>query len=364
MKNLPSLSEQSNRIELLRFPLIVLIVLLHSNRSEVVLSGGVDTVQTVGTSVIFIKNAVSESIARAAVPLFFYISGFLYFAPKAFSKEIYINKTKRRVFTILVPILFWNAAILIALAIAQAVPLTASYFSGNRTGVLDYTAGDFLTAFTGVGGSMTNDPFWFLRDLFVLCLLAPVVYFILRSRFSIIAILLLGASWLLNLGLIRIPSIEATFYFVVGAFSALRVGSPFFMDRYRSLFFALALILVPLDAYFQLSATNILIHKLSILICAGAFLTSTKCVLEIRVLRERLYSLANQSFFVYAAHGFLLGVFIKISYKIFAPVDGVKMLFLYFLNPLCTVVSCLIIYQVMFSVCPKFLSLITGGRKS
>ena len=179
------MSARLERIEILRFPLIILIVLIHADRREVVLSGGVDSVQEVSHGINFIKNFLSQGIARAAVPLFFYISGYLYFVRRKFSKEIYIKKTRQRVKSILIPTLFWNAAILTLLAIAQSIPATASYFSGNRIGVLDYSVADYAAAFTGIGGTMANPPFWFLRDLFVLCLAAPVIYYLAKSRIGV-----------------------------------------------------------------------------------------------------------------------------------------------------------------------------------
>jgi fucose 4-O-acetylase-like acetyltransferase len=358
------MSERLNRIEVLRFPLIILIVLLHSDRSEVVMSGGVDSVQEISRWIEFIKNLLSQGIARAAVPLFFYISGYLYFAKKEFSKTIYLKKTKRRISSIVIPIIFWNAAVLAALVLAQSLPMTASYFSGNRAGIMDYSATDFLTAFTGVGGPMANAPFWFLRDLVVLCVCAPIVYWIAKSRIAFGLVALIGVTWFFNIKLVRVPSIEATFFFIVGAIMALKVGSPFVIDRYAKWLGLFAVILVPLNAYLQLNGTVLPIYKLTILVCFALILVSTRFMVNAPRGRELFYSLAEKSFFVYAAHGFLLGVLIKVSYKLAAPVDGLKMLVLYFLTPLCTIVICLIIYKIMFTLCPKFLAFITGGRTS
>ena len=66
----------SSRLKALRFPLIVGVVFIHAYATKVLLEGGrqVGTEQ-VGFAVSFVRNLISQGIARVAVPMFFLMSG-------------------------------------------------------------------------------------------------------------------------------------------------------------------------------------------------------------------------------------------------------------------------------------------------
>lgn len=106
--------QSSLRLDLLRFPLIVGVVFIHNFESTVRLAGG----NTLGTNhlsplVEFTRNLISHSLAPAAVPAFFLISGYLFFAGFDFTTSAYIGKLRSRVRTLLVPLLFWNVLMLV-----------------------------------------------------------------------------------------------------------------------------------------------------------------------------------------------------------------------------------------------------------
>lgn len=88
---------ESETISYLRFPLIVLVVMIHSKFDGVVVNGvglmhdgGFPCYSTIST-------LVSNIIASIAVPLFYFISGFLFFFKTAFfSFDVYCSKIKKR----------------------------------------------------------------------------------------------------------------------------------------------------------------------------------------------------------------------------------------------------------------------------
>lgn len=70
---------QSKNIDFLKFPLIVGIVFIHMY-SPVVTINGVDLGTNSDLPLYFtLTNLFSEILARIAVPLFFFMSGFLFF---------------------------------------------------------------------------------------------------------------------------------------------------------------------------------------------------------------------------------------------------------------------------------------------
>lgn len=72
--------DSSERIELLRFPLIIGIVFIHVYDFQVNFSSGASAGYLPSDWVIFIMNTISQGLARVALPIFFLISGFFVFA--------------------------------------------------------------------------------------------------------------------------------------------------------------------------------------------------------------------------------------------------------------------------------------------
>lgn len=86
---------QSQVISILRFPLVVLILFIHSNFHNI--SADWDVFWTINTTGIGpqvpslgdVFDIISNSLATLANPFFFFISGSLFFKEGLFSKELY-----------------------------------------------------------------------------------------------------------------------------------------------------------------------------------------------------------------------------------------------------------------------------------
>lgn len=94
----------SKTIMFLRFPLIVSVVFIHAGLEGVVIGGNV-TVHD-GQFPIYesVYHVITNELARVSVPLFFFISGFLFFYRTDFSMKAYGQKLKKRVRTLFGPV--------------------------------------------------------------------------------------------------------------------------------------------------------------------------------------------------------------------------------------------------------------------
>jgi fucose 4-O-acetylase-like acetyltransferase len=107
LKNYPQL--QSQVIDFIRFPLIVGVLFIHNRNSNLVLDG-----QIIGTDNYlpifhYCSSFFSQVFGRISVPLFFFMSGFLFFLNvDKFNGYSYAKKLKSRAKTLLIPYLFWN----------------------------------------------------------------------------------------------------------------------------------------------------------------------------------------------------------------------------------------------------------------
>jgi len=127
-------------------------------------------------------------ITEACVPLFFIISGFLYFrnVPEKAGVDFFWKKTRSRVFSLVIPYLIANAFAFGCywLAHRYAPEMISGYFGDDWNK-------PFFIFWTGP----INMSLWFIRDLIIACIVAPLIYLLVRYT-RIWGVLALGAVWI------------------------------------------------------------------------------------------------------------------------------------------------------------------------
>ncbi|MDR3128896.1 MAG: acyltransferase, partial [Tannerellaceae bacterium] len=207
---------QSQVIDLLRFPLIVGVVFIHINLLAV--NGGPDAGLDWDSFSVYqvCRQLFSGVLTAVAVPLFFIISGFLFFRNIDFSKQVYIKKLSSRMRTLLIPYLFWNFVAFLLHFVIHSIPALKAL--SHR--IVDFS---LMQIFWGkvVDNTLEALPisgqFWFIRDLMVLVVLTPFVYVYVK-KLGACGILLLNVLWIFDWWF-TLPglSIMAVFFFTLGA---------------------------------------------------------------------------------------------------------------------------------------------------
>ena len=199
-------------ISQLRFPLIVLVTYAHSyggiTEGYSLLSSGWDTYEV-------LKLLVSQTLVKVAVPVFYIMSGYLFFCNVSqWSGAVYRQKLWRRVRSLLLPYVFWNLL----------VAIKYHAFSWHAFWDWNAAAGMQIDWF-GSSHSLTapaNMPLWFLRDLIVVSLLTPIIYLSIRKcgswLMAILTIVYLSGICPFIPGL----SAYAVYFFTFGAFLSIR----------------------------------------------------------------------------------------------------------------------------------------------
>ncbi len=360
---------QSKTISFLRFPLIVGVILIHSMFKSVIFNG-VDVMQT-GSFPFYttIAYLFSEILARIAVPLFFFISGFLFFYKTPFNTHFYVQKLKKRAKTILVPYIFWNLLSIAYYAISQQ--FIPELMSGRKKLICDYTFADWIWAFWDT--EMINPVFegrypicfqlWFIRDLMVVMLLSPLIYFLVKKLKQYV-IILLGIRWICNYPVYDIAGFSNTalFFFSAGAYFSIYRKN--FVNTMRPLLSASIILYTILTAFilynrdlnwiFYAKQINILIGIISAITLSAYFLKK-------EIWKTNSF-LSDSSFFIYAYHGMVLAFIIKLSFKLIQPHTDTMLLILYFLCPTIVICGGLLLYYLLKKYLPKTTALITGGR--
>lgn len=162
----PNSPKSLDYITVIRFPLMVLVVALHT---KLWVDGLLDK------DTLSMARVVSElitSLTMLAVPTFFVISGFLFFrnmpTDGAIPTRLFIQKLKARFRSLFVPYMLWNAFVLVVKCIQYQIE--GREWRG------------FLSWDTFFAGQPINFPLWYVRSLMILCILSPVIYMLLSSK--------------------------------------------------------------------------------------------------------------------------------------------------------------------------------------
>lgn len=199
-------------IRQLRFPMIVLVTFAHSYGK---VEEGFSLLASEWNTYEFLKLLVSQTLVKVAVPVFFIMSGYLFFANvDKWDVVTYKKKILRRIKTLLLPYLIWN--------LLMAVKLKT--FSMNMFWAFWNPAGKQIDWF-GNEQLMTapaNMPLWFLRDLMVVSLLTPIIYILVRRLgywlMAVLTVLYLSGVCAFIPGI----SAYAVFFFTLGAILSIR----------------------------------------------------------------------------------------------------------------------------------------------
>ena len=354
---------QSKVITFLRLPLIVGVVFIHTCLTSVNIGGRLLVEEGDFPFHDIFRYLISEEFARIAVPLFFFMSGFLFFTHTNFTFSAYKNKLAKRVHTLLIPYLFWNIVVLALFFLTQI--FVPSMTSGANKLIVDYTISDLLGIFWSYG---TNMPicyqFWFIRDLMVVVLFSPFVYFLVKYL-KAIGVVMLGILWCFGLWfpLTGFSSV-AFFFFSFGAWFAVHQHN--FVADFKPLrlsFTFLYILIVMADIilwYKQIEGFHF-IHNIGILVGLIAIVTWTAYGIQKGKLKCSAL-LAGSSFFIYAYHGMPIAFLVKFWVKLIQPATELTMILGYVLIPFFIVGLGLGVYLLMQKFLPRFTSFITGGR--
>ncbi|GGA34179.1 acyltransferase family protein [Sphingomonas psychrolutea] len=352
----------SHRVKLLRFPLILLVLYIHCYLAPVRL--GSSTVAVVPAEwLITLQAAWSNGFARTAVPLFFLISGYLYFVGFGGSFAAYRTKTVRRIGTLLVPLLFWNLLIIALFALGQSIPAIAGYFNADNGRMLALTPFGFVDLLIGITHFPLAYQFWFIRDLMVIALFALPLHWLLQRTGPTVPILLL-VWWLfdpLQMPFLKVPSLEATTYFTIGAWLAMTARPMFPPVGWLRWLAPLYLTLLASDVAIRTITGRSLLFCITILVGIVFVLALTGLVRAGSRVSRTLATLSLASFFVFAAHEPLMTLCRKLIYRALQASQA-TIFTAYALLPLVLAGALTLVYFGLRQIVKRLTAIISGGR--
>ena len=153
-----------------------------------------------------------ESFTRFAVPMFFILSGIAFF--KGYDNSKYLNKIQSRIFTLVIPYLLWNTIWMI-FDMVCSYTFISNFFVGRQQFSLT-----FANVLKGIFFYGNNLPFWFVFNLIIFSLAAPLIHFIVRNKYiGIASIILLTILATFGIGIPSSVFYSSTsiIYYLIGA---------------------------------------------------------------------------------------------------------------------------------------------------
>jgi peptidoglycan/LPS O-acetylase OafA/YrhL len=353
----------STRLRVLSFLLIILVVYIHSGNLKTKVSG-LSNPSLQPCFQQFVQIYVIEGIARIAVPLFFSISGYLFFHNWSPTAAQYITKMRRRFHSIVIPYLCWSATWILILFILQSVPWSRPFFVDPEHTIRTKTLLQvgYIWLFNPIPYQL-----WFLRHVFLFCCFSPLIYFLVRKLNYFLIIIAIGLWWAAYIfslpGVGRSSLGNSLIFFMLGSYLA--IIRPFDIEaeiRGKRVLLAAWLCFAIGKAYLITYSDGL--YRA----CEPAFLllglTALWCNYDLlKILFENKIGLwfSQWSFFIYAAHDPLLVLFKKLFICLFGMQPG-WLLLAFFVLPLITIASDISIAIPFKRFLAPVYFIFTGGR--
>ena len=346
--------KQSNNINLLKGVSILLVLFIHANIKDAI--PNLDDKSALGMW----TQVVTRILVDNAVPMFFLVSGFLFFLKPG----RIVDKWKKRVRTLLVPYILWCIVGFIIPFILQEALGLAHLFSGNSLKkIADFETSDYIKMFWNIrNGAPILSTMWFLRDLIVIIMLTPAIHLLVKIIPQTFPVILICVYLLLPFSVAGMSS-STLFWFGIGGWFAIREKNPFtwiecFNGILLSVVWAAALAATIISFYYDWHYETIhaifgIIHFVAIYKCVS--------VISISGIPKWLTAVSTASFFIYAFHEPWMGYVLKISYKVLHPSGLILYIAPFILVAFATAYS-YAAYALLKRYAPRLLNLLTGAR--
>lgn len=302
----------------------------------------------------FLGKVVNECFTRYAVPLYFIISGALFF--RDYDNHKYLEKIKKRIKTLLIPYLIWNFVWML-FEIATSYSFISNFFLGREKFVLS-----FLSVLEAILHYKCNGVFWFIFALMFFILISPVIDKLVCNRYiGIASTFVLAVLCQFNIGLPKTIffSQSSIVYYLIGAI----IGKHYFhgfckkSSLITQIISAIILLASAVLFYFSEGIDTYPRFIFILIPCAWAFWN----VADLFVYVLPSFPIYNDSFAIYAMHYNVSACIAKLLY-IALPKTGWMALPNFILTLVITLGTIRLFCYVVKKISPQLYGLLTGGR--
>lgn len=343
----------SDKLKLVSLIAIIIVFYIHADFPEQVY-------QTMTVPVI-VRKCIAGVFGPCANPLFFAISGYLFFFNVKDMGEVFY-KMRKRVKSLLIPFLIAAPVFPLFFVLVEQIPGASTYISNllfadkfRTMPVSEIIVSLFYDAGDGYPWAFH---LWFLRDLITIVLIAPVIYFFRRflSYVGIVVVLILSYNFP------NVLFLYPLYWFLFGSFFLYKLNK---LSKWS--IYSLLLIFACMVVYRQICLGTEMsyiynITERTIGVVALWCLYDQIIPNHFRLQNYRwLASVCSFTFFLYVYHEPFFNILVRIIPMI-AGVNQFGYTLSYLISPPIFAVIMIIVGSFMRKYIPKFYTVIAGGR--
>lgn len=357
----------SEKISVLNLAMIFLVLVIHGYYLEA---------SDYPFAMALQKFTGTNGLSRVAVPLFFLISGMLFFNGITQVKQSF-TKQKKRIRTLLIPYILWNIIFVLWYVVLQNLPGIGGFINSDMVSTI--TNGSLLTAIKELFWVPAGFHLWFLRDLIFIVVLSPIIYYIIRNTKWLAPLLLMvvmvasvksGFFDAIEYDLIRIDGI--VFFAIGGCISIMNSLEQ--IDKWLSKpVVAISSLVFIGNAVWQIYGEdfNAWYNAATALCGCIAVWKGYDYLLKSSTINHKPSSINHQpsplapylgySFFIYLFHEPTFNIIKKLGLKVLG-VHEWSLILLYIVNPIIMCILAIAVAKLLQRFIPKIYSVLVGGR--
>ncbi|HEY8889955.1 MAG TPA: acyltransferase [Clostridium sp.] len=350
----------SKKIKIISLISIIMVVYLHSyNLNTSFLNNPNITGFDLNS---FVQEFITNGITRIAVPLFFCISGYLFFLNFKPSLNSFLIKYKKRFFSLLVPFLFWSILGVLFYFLIQSIIFPKEIITSNL--IRSYSIKKLINT---IFIDLIPYQLWFISELLKIVIFSPIIYFYI-SRFSYFSIAPFLLFWFFDIDILVLRT-DGILFFIFGAFLAikgleldiLKIES----KKIRRLFPFIWIVILVLMTYLKLKGVpnDYYLNKISTIIGIFTIWFNYDLIIQNKWIEDKLLYLSSFTFFIFASHEPILSMLKRLILKSVG-ISSFTNLFVYLIAPVIIITSSVIVATILKKNAYWFYNIITGGRSN
>lgn len=337
-------NEIRNKITLITFISSVLVIYIHVYN---LVAYGIDENSAGLGGIVYVVENYWSRVLQIAVPMFFFISGLLFFRNLQI-KDLPV-KWKKRLFTVVIPYLAWCTIYYIYNVMCTNIPMIRNRMNRDTITALS------LQAWLGSLWSESYYTLWFLKNLIFFICLAPVIWLLIKNHWKHVPtglVALIVIEIVINKGFLKTQYGNGLDIYLIGSYIGLNCSEQLDYRNKKISICALLYIVFCLITSFRF--WNI--------VTESALFVAIWFACDWIGRKDRMFPWWMKiTFFTYVAHD----IFLEAFEKLFLIMFGVKPVFAlmdYLLMPLLVELLLVIIAYFMQKWIPVVWRILTGDR--
>lgn len=354
----------SSKIKAVSFVCIIMVVFLHCYNFSDNFLLPMTTITEGLNYATFAEYFLCNGFTRVAVPLFFIISGYLFYRTYTLSVSSYFYKVKSRFISLVIPYLIWASIGILACILLRNL---------NIMPVNDMKTNQSLGGILNVFWYPPSFQFWFIKELFIFTLASPVLYLLVKFKLTrVLYFLALFAAWFFDM---KSPSYivwEALLFFSFGAYLGIKekinlISAKISKNNILTTFIiwiillSIKTILAGILTLDDNTMILLVLHKMCILLGIYTAWFGMDYILNNKQNKETLLKLSVHTFFIYCFHEPLLDIIIQ-STLVYVNNSTLVNLITFLIYPITTILLAISVSIIFLRFVPTLRNILVGNR--